>query len=104
MRRLIAMLALAGALCGCETYYPGASPSPPPPAPPTPRRPPIDTCGAGALQYLVGRPVSDIPQSYGRHPQRVIGAGGTYEDRFDPERLTIVYNEADGRIIRVRCG
>ena len=103
MRRLIAMLALVGALGGCETYYPGASPSPPPPAPPTPRRPPVDSCGAGSLQYLVGRPVNDVPE-YGRRAQRVIGAGSYTEDRFDPERLTIVYNEADGRIIRVRCG
>jgi hypothetical protein len=102
-RRLLAVMALASALGGCETYYGGESPSPPPPAPPVPRHPPIDACGAGALQYLVGRPVSEIP-SYGRREQRVIGQASYYEERYRAERLTVIYDEQSGRITRVRCG
>ncbi len=102
MRRLMAVLALAGALGGCGYYYP-TPPAPPPPAPPEPRHPPIDACGAGALQYLVGRPVAELPP-YRRHEQRVMGQSSSYEDRYDPERLTVIFDEATGRITRVRCG
>ena len=110
MRRLMAALALTGALAGslggCESrYYDGRSPSPPPPAPPLPRRPPVDACGAASLDYLVGRPVSEVPQNYNsRRSQRVIGKRSYYEDRYDAERLTILYDEDTGRITRVRCG
>jgi Peptidase inhibitor I78 family len=102
MRRLVAVLALAGSLGGCAYYYP-TSPAPPPPAPPEPRHPPVDACGAGALQYLVGRPVSELPP-YGRREQRVLAQGADYEERFVPERLTVIYDGASGRITRVRCG
>ncbi|MDP9103762.1 MAG: hypothetical protein M3N05_07145 [Pseudomonadota bacterium] len=102
-RRLLAVLALASALSGCAPYYYGVSPSPPPPAPPTPRRPPIDACGAGSLQYLMGRPVSEIPP-YGRRERRVIGQSSYAEGHYDPDRLTIIFDENNGRITRVRCG
>ncbi len=101
MRRLMAVLALTSALGGC-VYY-DRSPPPPPPAPPEPRHPPIDACGAGALQYLVGRSVSELP-TYGRHEQRVIGQAAYYEDHYNPERLTVIYDENTGRVTRVRCG
>ncbi len=108
MRRLIATLALTGALGtglgGCEYNYYERGPSPPPPAPPLPRRPPVDACGASSLQYLIGRSVEAIPQGYGRREPRVVGRRSYYEDRFDPDRLTIVYDEDSGRITRVRCG
>ena len=64
----------------------------------------MDACGAASLQYLTGRPVSDIPQTFGRHEQRVIGQNAYYEDHFNPERLTIIFDEQTGRITRVRCG
>ena len=48
MKRLMAVLAFAGVLGGCVDYP--TTPAPPPPAPPEPRHPPIDGCGAGALQ------------------------------------------------------
>jgi hypothetical protein len=101
MRRLMAVLALTGAVGGCS-YYP-TPPSPPPPAPPEPRHPPIDACGAGALQYMVGRPIEDL-SPYGRHEQRVIGQQSYFEDWYNPERLTVIFDEATGRITRVRCG
>jgi len=110
MKRLIAVLALAGALAGslsgCEhETYGSLAPSPPPPMSPPPRHEPIDACGAGSLQYLVGRPVSEAPQSYNsRHSRRLISQSSYYEDRFDPERLTIVYDDRSNLVTRVRCG
>ncbi len=104
MRMRLAVLALAmgaaSALSGCEYYRD----SPPPPMADAPRRPPVDACGAASMQYLVGRSVSDIPQSYGRRAQRVISNGSIISDLFDPQRLTIFYDDHDGRITRVRCG
>jgi hypothetical protein len=98
------MLALAGGLAGCaEPYYPAPPPAPPSPSP-APRRPPIDACGAAGMQYLVGRPVGELPQGYTRRYQRVIGQRAYVEDRFEAERLTIVFDEDTGRITRVRCG
>lgn len=110
MKRLATALALSGALLGalggCTGYYVDErAPSPPPPAPPEPRHPPTDACGAGSIQYLVGRPLSELPQIYSsRHAQRVVGQRSYYEDRFDPARLTVIYDEDTGRISRVRCG
>ena len=102
-RRLIAVLALASALAAATPII-----STPPPRRrrrrrPLPRRPPIDACGAGQLHYLIGRPVSEVP-TYARHEQRVMGQGSYYDDGYRAERLTIIYDEATGRITRVRCG
>ena len=101
--RLAALALVMGAasiLSGCE-YDRGA---PPPPLADAPRRPPVDACGASSMQYLVGRSVADIPQTYGRRRQRIVSNGSIISDLFDPERLTIFYDETGGRITRVRCG
>ena len=104
MKTRLAVLALmigAGTvLSGCEYY----GPPPPPPMADAPRRPPVDACGASAMQYLVGHSIADVPQNYGRRPQRVIANGAIISDLFDPHRLTILYDERDGRVTRVRCG
>jgi hypothetical protein len=104
MKIRLAVMALvigaASALSGCEYY----GPPPPPPMADAPRRPPVDACGAGAMQYLVGRSISDIPQTYGRRSQRVVANGSIISDLFDPQRLSIFYDEQGGRITRVRCG
>ena len=104
MKRLVAMLALAGALAGCaEGYYPAPPPAPPSPSP-SPRRPPIDACGAAGMQYLVGRPVDELPGGYARAYRRVVGQRSFVEDRYVAERLTVIFDEDNGRINRVRCG
>lgn len=97
---LALLMAASGLASGCESY----GPPPPPPMADAPRRPPVDACGAAAMQYLVGRSVSEIPQDYGRRPQRVVANGSIISDLFDPHRLSIFYDERDGRITRVRCG
>jgi hypothetical protein len=101
MKRLIAVLTLASAVGGCYGYPP--PPSPPPPAPPVPRHPPADACGAGALQYLTGRPVADLPPTVYRQ-QRVLPVGAYYDEPYVADRLTVLYDPRDGRITRVRCG
>ncbi len=103
MKTFLAIVALSFGLSACE-YYRAEPPAPPPPAPPPPRHAPVDACGASNLQYLLGRSTSDIPQNYGRNRQRVVSSGSYITDQFDPERLTIMYDEHDGRISRVRCG
>ena len=103
MKTLLAIVALSFGLSACADYR-AEPPAPPPPAPPPPRHAPMDACGAANLQYLLGRSISDIPQTYGRNRQQVISSGSYVGDRFDPERLTILYDEQSGLISRVRCG
>jgi hypothetical protein len=103
MKRLLAVLTLASLLGGC--FYPDypRPPSPPPPAPPTPRHPPADACGAGQLQYLAGRPLSDLPPSPYRQ-QRVVPQDAAADEAYAPDRLTVLYDPRSGRITWVRCG
>lgn len=105
MKRVLAALAMMSALAGCaEGYYAGGPPpAPPSPAPPA-HRPPVDTCGAASLQYLVGRPISELPGGYAREYRRVIGQHAIVDQQYIGERLTVVYDEDTGRITRVRCG
>lgn len=105
MRRLAAILMLGANLVagGCASYSDDHLPSPPPPAPPVPRHPPMDSCGANAMQYLVGRPVAELP-AQSRREERVVGTHASIDQRFDPDRVTILYDEDSGRIARVRCG
>lgn len=104
MKRVLAALALSSMLAGCADRYFAAPPPAPPSPSPSPRRPPIDACGASGMQYLVGRPISELPGGYGREHRRVIGQRSYYEDRYVAERLTIIFDEDSGRITRVRCG
>ena len=103
MKRLMAVLVLALGLGGCVYPEYPTPPSPPPPAPPIPRRPPADACGAGSVQYLLGRPVSDLGAS-GYRNQRVLPQGAEYQDIYVPDRLTVLFDPQTGRITRVRCG
>lgn len=105
MKRVLAALAIMSALGGCAERYYGGEPPPAPPAPAPPaHRPPVDTCGAASMQYLVGRPVSELPGGYAREYRRVIGQRSYYEERYIGERLTVIFDEDTGKITRVRCG
>ncbi len=56
------------------------------------------------MQYLVGRPISELPGGYAREYRRVIGQHSIVDQRYVGERLTVIYDEDTGRITRVRCG
>ena len=115
MRGVSVMVAvgLVAALAACtEPAKPTAAPPPAAEAPPPP--PPVltppqamgasDTCGADPLQYLVGRPHTQIPPPV--HPNRRRVACSTCVLTLDHNaaRQTIVYDARTGLVQSVRCG
>ena len=62
-----------------------------------------DSCGAGALQGLVGQPESVLQGMRFSQPVRVIGFGMPVTMDYAPGRLNIEMGP-DGRIARVWCG
>ena len=79
------------ALSGC-VMTDGTQPSPMP-----------DTCGAAALQGLVGQPQSVLQTMRFAQTVRVIQPGMMVTQDFSPDRLNIGVGP-DGRIARVWCG
>ena len=122
-----ALLALA-VLGGCRSYLPvdaeggrtalppatqgAATPSPTPtpqayapPSPPPPARSrPADACGASALAYLVGRPRTEIPVPTDPSRRRVTCTTCPVTQDVRPDRQTITYDAATGRVVGVTCG
>ncbi len=74
----------------------------PPPAP-LPEPPAGETCGAEALQGLVGQSRSVLDTMKFAQPTRVIGPGMAVTMDYSAARLNIWLNEA-GRIDKVTCG
>jgi hypothetical protein len=70
--------------------------------PPTPVA--EDSCGASALQHLIGRPRSEAPAPVKPELQRVACTTCAVTMDFNPERLNIFFNEKTGLIERVSCG
>ena len=62
-----------------------------------------DSCGASALQGLVGQPQAVLQTMRFSQPVRVIGYGMAVTMDFSPDRLNIEMGP-DGRIARVYCG
>jgi hypothetical protein len=87
------MLALAAALLtsGCVMEAP----------PPLPDMSP--TCGADALQGLVGQPASVLETMRFGKPVRIIRPGTAVTMDYSPDRLNIEI-DAREKIIRVACG
>jgi hypothetical protein len=75
---------------------------PPAPISVPPPRPP-DQCGAYALQGLVGKPRTEIPVPVNPSRRRVICSTCPRTLDFSPFRLTIVYDQATGRVVSVGC-
>lgn len=84
-------LALLLALAACEPLVVV-------PVPGTP-----DTCGAAALQTLIGQPVSVLDTTRFSQPVRIIPPGTAVTMDYNPARLNIE-TDAQGRITRVYCG
>ena len=105
-----AAVALAAGLAACTEPAPPPPPPPiateaPPPVvtPPLPS-PPKDSCGAGPLQYLVGRPRTDIPVPVNPGLRRVVCSSCVVTQDFNPGRQTIVYDNQTGLVRSVSCG
>ncbi|HEX3407196.1 MAG TPA: proteinase inhibitor i78 [Caulobacteraceae bacterium] len=94
-------------------------PAKPPPAPPPaaeapPPPPPVvappqalgasDTCGADPLQYLVGKPHTDIPVPVNPGLRRVVCSSCAVTQEFNAARQTIVYDSQTGLVRSVKCG
>ena len=84
-------------------------PSPPPraslEAQPRPRPPVlVDTCGARPLQYLVGRPRTEIPVPLRPSLRRVLCLTCPMTQDYAPMRQTILYDSETGLVREVKCG
>ncbi len=82
------------------TLPPAAAPAPQAP-PPTPS---ADACGAGALQYLVGKPHTEIPPPVYPSRRRVVCSTCVMTQDYEPSRLTILFSAATGLVTSVKCG
>ena len=104
---------MAVLLAGCST--------PPPPAPvPAPvaveqarqsqpigtRMPQMDAdlCKAGELQWLVGKPRTDIPVPVDVVNRRVVCTSCPVTEDFSPYRVNIFFDRETGVVEQVRCG
>jgi hypothetical protein len=81
------------------------TPAPPPPAP-APVAPPApkDACGAADLQYLIGRPRTEIPVPVDPGRRRVACTTCPMTQDYSPTRQTILYDAGTGLIKEVKCG
>lgn len=105
MKRLI-LLAIVG-LSACTASPPAALPSPPITALPTiPLPPPSapDSCGSGALQWLVGQPRSRIPVPTDPSKRRVSCTTCAVTMDYRADRLNIIFDAESGIVKEVKCG
>ncbi len=63
-----------------------------------------DICRAGELQWLVGRPRTDIPVPVDVVNRRVTCTTCPVTEDYSPYRLNIFYDQQTGRVTEVRCG
>ncbi|MDI7774570.1 proteinase inhibitor i78 [Asticcacaulis sp. EMRT-3] len=62
-----------------------------------------DQCGAQALQYLVGKPRTDIPVPLDPSSRRVVCSTCVTTQEFRADRQTITFNSDTGLITSVKC-
>ncbi len=63
-----------------------------------------DMCKAGELQWLVGKPRSQIPVPVDVVNRRVACTTCPVTEDYSPYRLNIFYNQQTGLVEQVRCG
>jgi hypothetical protein len=106
IRGLIALAAL-GLLAGCApTYLPvdaaGRTTAAPPAAAAEVASPP-DACGASRLQYLIGKPKSQIPVPADLSKRRVACTTCVSSEITDPTRVTILFDQSTGLVTKAIC-
>jgi len=110
MKKLVAGAAFL-VLAACST--PAPPPPAPPPAPvarPEPQKPPEfkpvdnDRCGAKDLQYLIGKPRTEIPVPLEPSKRRVLCSTCAATMDFRADRQTIVFDTETGIIKSITCG
>lgn len=115
-RHLVFALSIIGlASCSSAPEVPvRQAPSPQAPVyrPPTPHAPPPaaykpmadDQCGASDLQYLVGKPRTDIPVPLNPGARRVVCSSCIVTQEFRADRQTIIFDTDTGIVQSVKCG
>ncbi|MGH7027707.1 hypothetical protein [Brevundimonas sp.] len=63
-----------------------------------------DMCKAGELQWLVGKPRTEIPVPVDVVNRRVACTTCPVTEDYSPYRLNIFYNQQTGIVERVSCG
>jgi hypothetical protein len=66
--------------------------------------PPHDLCDAAGHQYLLGRAMKDLPEAPAGEVWRLRSNRTGRTDGYRPSRLTIIWDEGSGRVVRLRCG
>ncbi|MGZ9100885.1 MAG: hypothetical protein ACXW3O_14380 [Brevundimonas sp.] len=66
--------------------------------------PTADLCRAGELQWLVGKPKTEIPVPVDVVNRRVACTTCPVTEDYSPHRLNIFFNEQSGIVEQVRCG
>jgi hypothetical protein len=69
-----------------------------------PSSPSEDICRAGELQWLVGKPRTEIPVPVDVVNRRVTCTTCPVTLDYSPQRLNILFNEQTGIVEQVRCG
>ncbi|MFO1012591.1 MAG: proteinase inhibitor i78 [Caulobacteraceae bacterium] len=104
------MLILAACAGPQAEAPPTPSRGPPPPQsnmsrPPPPRvQEAPDSCGARPLQYLVGRPRTEIPIPLEPGRRRVVCSTCPMTQDYSAYRQTIIYDAQTGLVREVKCG
>lgn len=63
-----------------------------------------DQCRASELQWLVGKPKTEIPVPVEVITRRVVCTTCPVTEDFSPYRLNIFYDQTTERVEQVRCG
>lgn len=94
--RAFSMAVLAGALAlsACGTT----------PAEDNTGLPADDSCGAGGLQWLVGRSKDEIPATLPARSVRIVADNQPVTLDYSPDRLNVIWDHQTMRVKEVRCG
>ena len=63
-----------------------------------------DTCGAAPLQYLIGKPKTEVPVPVDPSSRRVYCSTCTVTMDYRPARLDVVFDQDTGLVTAIKCG